>query len=165
MNELEKLKQENAELIEEIKQLHGGRKPIELYSLFGKPISYWEKLENRYKVLDEIIDLNNAKIGQLEKELQNFKDMAEKGLDEFKDVGGCWGCGIQLSLDQAYKENERLKDNLSDAEAIIIVYNTCLQKIKEIAEDAYRHYEDYYDDDFADIYSLIIQKISEVISG
>lgn len=55
-------------------------------------------------------------ITELKTELQKFKDMAKKGLDEFKDVGGCWGCGLQLQLNQDLEdikqlktENERLK--------------------------------------------------------
>lgn len=56
---------------------------------------------------------------ELKAELQKFKDMAKKGLDEFKDVGGCWGCGLQLQLNQDIEdikqlkaENDRLKEEL-----------------------------------------------------
>lgn len=54
-------------------------------------------------------------------ELKKYKDMAKKGLEEFKDVGGCWGCGLQLQLNQDIEdikqlkaENERLKQTLQE---------------------------------------------------
>lgn len=48
---IQELEKENGELKEEIKQLHNGKTTEELYTLFGKPISYWEKLE---QALEEI---------------------------------------------------------------------------------------------------------------
>ena len=42
-------------------------------------------------------------------EYNQFKDMAKKGLDEFKDVGGCWGCGLQLQLNQDMEDIKQLK--------------------------------------------------------
>lgn len=72
---------------------------------------YIERMDKpEIQVIDaEILTLKeeNAK---LKAELQKFKDMAKKGLDEFKDVGGCWGCGLQLQLNQdleAYKQSEQ----------------------------------------------------------
>ena len=60
---------------------------------------------------------------QLQSELQRYKDMEQKGLEEFKDVGGCWGCGLQLQLNQDIEdikqlkaENERLKQELRAAQ-------------------------------------------------
>lgn len=66
---------------------------------------------------DASVTAQTGIIFELKAELQNFKDMAIKGLDEFKDVGGCWGCGLQLQLNkdmedikQLKAENERLKE-------------------------------------------------------
>jgi len=59
-------------------------------------------------------------------EYNQFKDMAKKGLEEFKDVGGCWGCGLQLQLNQDMEdikqlkaENERLKRINDELHSII----------------------------------------------
>ena len=46
---------------------------------------------------------------RLQAELQKYKDMEAKGLEEFKDIGGCWGCGLQLQLDQDLKDIKRLR--------------------------------------------------------
>lgn len=35
--------------------------------------------------------------------------MEAKGLEEFKNIGGCWGCGIQSSLDEVIKEFQQYK--------------------------------------------------------
>lgn len=112
-------------------------------------------------------------IAELKAELQKFKDMAKKGLDEFKDVGGCWGCGLQLQLNQDLEdikqlkaENDRLReevetrDNLVEhfrKEAInwakisndcikdIEKYKQTLQEIKEICKNSHTSAsEDYY---------------------
>ena len=53
--ENEQLKQENEELKEEIRQLHNKREPQELYTLFGKPIRYWEMLEQKLEKIKEIL--------------------------------------------------------------------------------------------------------------
>lgn len=45
INQIAELAKENAELKQEVKQLHNGRNPEELYTLFGKPIKYWEELK------------------------------------------------------------------------------------------------------------------------
>lgn len=88
------------------------------------------------------------KNAELKAELQNFKDMAKKGLDEFKDVGGCWGCGLQLQLNQDMEdikqlkaENEKLKeatDGLLNIQYTLAdsckKYSETLQEIKELAE-------------------------------
>lgn len=73
---------------------------------------------------------------ELKAELQNFKDMAKKGLDEFKDVGGCWGCGLQLQLNQDMEdikqlkaENDRLKEELD-----FLKNNTYREALREIRE-------------------------------
>ena len=48
-------------------------------------------------------------IAEFEAELKKYKDMAAKGLEEFKDVGGCWGCGLQLQLNQDLEDIKHLK--------------------------------------------------------
>ena len=110
----------------------------------------------QYKQLKRL-EQENAK---LKAELQKYKDMEAKGLEEFKDVGGCWGCGLQLQLNQDLEdikqlkaENERLKEELATygatgvcevcsdkANKLADKYFGCLQEIKKIAEnqDLYR---------------------------
>lgn len=56
----------------------------------------------------------------------NERDMEQKGLEEFKDVGGCWGCGIQESLNQAWVDCK--------------TYRQALQEIKNIAERTDGHH-------------------------
>ena len=46
---------------------------------------------------------------KLKAELKNFRSMAKKGLDEFKHIGGCWGCGLQLQLNQDIEDIRKLK--------------------------------------------------------
>lgn len=60
---------------------------------------------------------------ELKKELQKYRDMAAKGLEEFKDVGGCWGCGIQLSADEYVASSKK--------------YEQALEEIREIAKREY----------------------------
>lgn len=109
---------------------------------------------------------------KLKAELKNFQDMARKGLDEFKDVGGCWGCGLQLQLNQDIQdikqlkaENDELKEkvkelrqgwincdnerNLQEANSefrqrVINRYKQTLMEIEEIAKNM--NNECFYDD-------------------
>lgn len=71
------------------------------------------KLDNqRVKEYNELVDKYNLKeqeFDRLKAELKNFQDMAKKGLDKFKDVGGCWGCGLQLQLNQDIQDIKQLK--------------------------------------------------------
>ena len=55
------LQEENERLKEEIKQLHNGRNTEELYTLFGKPIKYWEEL-----------NAENERLKQGNKELAHY---------------------------------------------------------------------------------------------
>lgn len=113
---------------------------------------YYKQLKRKEQECDE-----------LKAELKNFQDMAKKGLDEFKDVGGCWGCGLQLQLNQDIQdikqlkaENDELKEkvkelrqgwincdngrNLQEANSefrqrVINRYKQALMEIEEIAEN------------------------------
>ena len=83
-------------------------------------------------------------------ELKKYEDMAKKGLEEFKDVGGCWGCGLQLQLNQNMEnikklkaENERLKQEwrldclkceYKNTKADVEKYRQALQEIRDITE-------------------------------
>ena len=51
---------------------------------------------------------------KLSAELQRYKDMEQKGLEEFKDVGGCWGCGIQESLNQVWADCKTYRQALQE---------------------------------------------------
>jgi cell division protein FtsB len=84
---------------------------------------YYKQLKRKEKECD-----------QLKAELKEFKDMAKHGLDNYKDVGGCWGCGISFSFDELLKsykalelssqkqldklkaKNKKLKEKLNDFE-------------------------------------------------
>lgn len=70
-------------------------------------------------------------IAELEAELKKYKDMAAKGLEEFKDVGGCWGCGLQLQLNQDLEDIKHLK---AENERLI-EENYQLQKDCQICEN------------------------------
>lgn len=98
---------------------------------------YSSKLEK----LRQALKKNKAK-------LKEFKDMAKKGLDNYKDVGGCWGCGISLAFDELLKTCKALEtknailisNRMNMFERLDIVqknkkYEQALQEIKKIAED------------------------------
>ena len=113
-------------------------------------------MQTKSEMINRIAELAKEN-AELEAELQNFKDMAKKGLDEFKDVGGCWGCGLQLELNhdmedikQLKAENERLKEEINklgkkhedycnimywQMKEQMDKYRQTLQEIKDIAEN------------------------------
>ncbi len=35
---------------------------------------------------------------------KKYQDMEKEGLEQFKDVGGCWGCGLELTNQQLLKD-------------------------------------------------------------
>ena len=115
---------------------------------------------------------------ELESELEKYRDMAKKGLDEFKDIGGCWGCGLQLQLNQDIQdikqlkaECERLKEESEKTEETAIsllniqnelakscvIYKQALEEIRVIAEEGSKSV--FADEDC----DKIIDKINEVI--
>lgn len=65
-------------------------------------------MQTKSEMINRIAELAKEN-AELKAELQKFKDMAKKGLDEFKDVGGCWGCGLQLQLNQDMEDIKQLK--------------------------------------------------------
>ena len=71
------------------------------------------------------------RVKQLEEELQKYKDMEAKGLEEYKDVGGCWGCNIQESLNQVYKDYKALKE---DYKVLENTYTACEKEYKALAK-------------------------------
>lgn len=82
-----------------------------------------------YQVYEQLkqFETENAK---LKEELNRYKEMEAKGLQEFKDIGGCWGCGIQLLLNQErvnFKkcdlENKKLKEKLEKIKGIVTKYS------------------------------------------
>lgn len=87
-----------AELKEEIKQLHNGRNPEELYTLFGKPIRYWEELK-----------AENDRLKQTNKELAHYlacmteqRNRANTCLQEAKAIlkNICGGCTSECDCDE-----------------------------------------------------------------
>ena len=82
---------------------------------------------------------------ELKEKLEEYEEMAKKGLEEFKDVGGCWGCGIQLVSDaysttckkykQAFEEIRDLLNQVDDSNWLhtdkhIYMDDKCIQEIK-----------------------------------
>ena len=135
----------------------------------------------------EIINTKDEIIAEFEAELKKYKDMAAKGLEEFKDVGGCWGCGLQLQLNQDLEdikhlkaENEQLKKeniNLLKEIAEFTMANRMLkevtksqrqtlQEIKAIAEKTIDiYYPDYYDEGFEeDIVTEFAKQVLDLIT-
>ena len=89
-------------------------------------------------------------------ELKKYEDMAKKGLEEFKDVGGCWGCGIQESLNQAWADSK--------------TYRQALQEIREeLEEDMTCESRECGCDDYGEclncLKETILTKINEVIGA
>ncbi len=76
----------------------------------------------------EIIAELKAENTKLKEELNRYKEMEAKGLQEFKDIGGCWGCGIQLLLN-----NERVNFKKCDLENKKL--KAKLEKIFEIVDE------------------------------
>ena len=103
------LQEENERLKEEINQLHNGRNPEELYTLFGKPIRYWEELKaENDRLKEEIKEVKKYQYEQeyLEKEIETAKVNLDIGKEEARHY-----------LHEAYK------------------FQKCLQEIKAIAEE------------------------------
>lgn len=94
----------------------------------------------RYLKLKEF---TNKEFEKLEVELKEFKNMAKQGLDNYKDVGGCWGCGISFSFNELLKSYKKLENSYLEAtkesptatriNAKFNKYEQALQEIKEIA--------------------------------
>lgn len=77
--------------------------------------SYYNKDNEPYccELWDNECEAQNCYFKQcrrLEQELQKYKDMEAKGLAEFKDIGGCWGCGLQLQIAQNCKDIKKLSE-------------------------------------------------------
>lgn len=106
-----KLKAKNDELKKELeiftRQLEKANK--EVIKGKEKNATQRQKNEKLEQTLDEIKEFYQNELDQLKAELQKYKDMEAKGLEEFKDIGGCWGCGIQLTLDEVVKEFQQYK--------------------------------------------------------
>lgn len=99
------------------------------------------------------LEAENAK---LKEELNHYKEMEAKGLEEFKDVGGCWGCGLQLQLNQDIEdlkkcdlENVKLKQALKEIKSIID--NDFINRYMELS---FNEYDDILEQ---------IEKICEVL--
>jgi hypothetical protein len=86
INRIAELAKENAELKEEVKQLHNGRNPEELYTLFGKPIKYWEELKAENDRLKEKIKTIKTfrKIWEAEAQKQCCIKVVE--VDKYKQI-------------------------------------------------------------------------------
>lgn len=138
-----------------------------------------EKLKQDIEAYKQSEQEANEIIAELKAELQKYKDMEAKGLEEFKDVGGCWGCGLQSQLNQDMEDIKRLKvqkdkyyqQTLDDEIKLNELYQT-LQEIKEIAEghtELCKQCEQQRKEcdcgDICNAYRLeqILQKISEVM--
>jgi hypothetical protein len=92
---------------------------------------------------------------RLEFELKRYKDMEKQGLEEFKDIGGCWGCGLKLQLEQDLKdmnelkqENVRLFNESIELRAKNIEYKSALEEIRGIVTSAFAKQRPYKEDFF-----------------
>lgn len=115
--------------------------------------SYYNKENKPYccEIWDNECEAQNCYYKQylcLKQELQKYKDMEAKGLEEFKDVGGCWGCGLKLQLNrdiedikQLKQENEKLKERNKKLELAHKytcsekLYKHALEEIREITKE------------------------------
>lgn len=84
---------------------------------------------------------------ELKKELKKYKDMEAKGLEEFKDVGGCWGCGIQSASDQYFNEAKK--------------YRKALEEIREVVKRT----DFCHSPSVANLISVIRHEINEVLGN
>ena len=80
---------------------------------------------------------------RLEAELKKYEDMAKKGLEEFKDVGGCWGCGLQLQLNQDMEDIKKLKAENEKLKTDIGIYKGIIDSDKEENERLKKELKDY----------------------
>lgn len=80
---VKRLEQENAELKEEVKQLHNCRNPEELYTLFGKPIKYWEELRAENERLKEKIKMYKSEDTRKHNIIMETLQHEKKALDVF----------------------------------------------------------------------------------
>lgn len=113
------------------------------------PNCYYKQLKRKEQECEELLKFNNSLVEE-HKTIGNdlykeFKDMAKEGLDNYKDVGGCWGCGISFSFDELLKSYKKLEYSYYQAtkesptatriNAKFNKYEKALQEIKKIAED------------------------------
>lgn len=69
---------------------------------------------NSYKT--QCLDNSNCYYKQSARKDERIKELEEekkKGLQEYNNIGGCWGCGLQLSLNQYLKDIENHQQKLS----------------------------------------------------
>lgn len=112
IKQIEKLKKDNDEIHEKmatvIYRATGGHLSYSTYTLDAIEQAREDRLaidvECKTEEYREVIN-------QLKVELQQYKDMAKKGLDNYKDVGGCWGCGISFSFDELLKSYKKLENS------------------------------------------------------
>ena len=114
------LQEENERLKEEINQLHNGRNPEELYTLFGKPIRYWEELKaENERLKEEIKELAHYLACMTEQRnkantcLQEIKEIAKRNiflspklLEINGDIGQIQNIAITQILDLITKAEE-----------------------------------------------------------
>ena len=140
------LQQENAELKEEVKQLHNCRNPEELYTLFGKPIKYWEELRAENERLKE-------ENGELCDRMATVTYRATGGRLSYSNY-------TLDAIEQAFYDQ---LDILSDKK--IEPYKQTLQEIKETAETAinggYATKSSDYSEGMEIIGHYVLQKITK----
>ena len=105
---------------------------------------YCESESNCYYKQLKRLEQENTK---LKEELQRYKDMEAKGLEEFKDVGGCWGCGIQSASDQYFNEAKK--------------YRKALEEIREVVKRT----DFCHSPSVANLISVIRHEINEVLGN
>lgn len=61
-----------------------------------KEIEYKLSHTTKNKIIESCLEI----VKQLQRktaELKKYQDMEKEWLEQFKDVGGCWGCGLELT--------------------------------------------------------------------
>ena len=150
--EIQQLERENERLKEEVRLLHKGYKPVELYSLFGKPIRYWENLEQENAELKTV----HKQLKQMIKSKESLLEKAIKENEELKhrcEVYHQCDEMIKNTYGQAHKEGVRLAQENNK-------YKSTLEEIREIV-NFHRTDADSFDvqNDMNDIFT----KINEVL--
>jgi hypothetical protein len=83
--------------VSKCKYFEDGECGCEYYLRYGYEITMYDRCEA----------YPNCDYKQLQRktaELKKYQDMEKEGLEQFKDVGGCWGCGLELTNQQLLKD-------------------------------------------------------------
>lgn len=146
-----RLTNENSELKEQLKRKEQERKELLTKIKIQKEENIKFTLATRKLVSQYSSKLEKLRqaLKKTKAKLKEFKDMAKQGLDNYKDVGGCWGCGISFSFDELLESYKKLETKNKK-------YKQALQEIKELAKETSKIYP-------TKTLSQILQKCEDVL--